>query len=1806
MMDLSTEGTKGKVPSPDRSQKPTAKTSKSKEKLCDAMNMRKKKQNRTPDYKKVNSIRKLPRIIRSPSTLYKRTTSTPKLREPSDDAGDAVPGTSKMVHFPTNMRNEEITKQDKPKPSQIPRRKCVRDVSRDNESSKRSYISHNNNNHFLPEGRNIQRIHMLINPEFCPPEEHVAPKSVASTRPIPTLGQIYGRINMMESDRLNEWFMEINTPLSSISGQPRTVHSEENEDCASTIASPAHCHQEELARSTIMLDRKEKTLDGFDTSSTTTHDAVHGWFAADLEYPLRDTETGYGMMSYSPPQKLTSKASIHDDTSAKINTTYCVLGETVGVEICSAEPNTECGTVTSSLLTVQPRELLCQTPENNKQKVEEGTGMSQHIDINTKKSNSDIIIETAATPGHRLPVPSYTECLSEILQKTTNFENPDSSIAKTPSSTVVTDCEARDYLSTEGGTDQDELCVLDDPTNVEWGRQQCISSANCTFSKSNGTVCFNTTKDWSSNYRSVGRESCSDSSDIRHWNSWKQEISRRYFDDRSLDYKERCKRCHRFKKFPSSRFSTPRPVRRWRHRISFRRICRRRWNYVWKKTAERWALWSSRSPAKYRKFRIMQCLLRSIVWEDAEVQTTVLLYNEIGTGSVLAAQKTAAKSTTVNMGPWQPISSADSPADKAVSSDRPKLKHVNLGPSMFPFLYNSRKKSLTMQTSDKRQGRSQLLFYTNKDGRRSARQSDNITWNVEHGVEMGRMVKGCQYEESNPSNVERSTSFIQISDNNASDVFTDTEDLRFLMNDKVTSTSVRLCTYRLRNTISKDACTQKIIMCNNAEADVRFYPHLESMSTGTITSGYDITYYRPMTETDITHLITERRARQALYPILRNFTSRTPNTEQTTREPSTVGVYPDGVESLETETQMSAETCIPKVSMAVATSILAKTNCTSCNTEVTPVEQNTLDIKHCSTQIQAPAIIAETQISPEPSVSKTSAGFTTSNPKFMGRRTSSFISACVLTDKENERESYSIQTSYQKPKLARTATKIMSISSRALAHKNVSCTEVTINKPLQKSAGKCLRISSGKERKHDQECSKSKSLRGLESYYDTVTFISEIIINNLLKKALVGVNSSLPPQIRETRTHVSTGSNAIIGLESKAMGPTLSDMKKLTDDGEKTDIGVQYSMLDRREMDFHCSATKAESRLLSMCILNQQNQAIEINTQTDWNSAHNVPAVPPSVCSSRRDSSCFTTTATTSDTITMTPPMPTETIAETPVKPYEGPSMSNTETNTDIKFPPNIELELDQSQKSSNEPTSIETCGCTPRNKSIAEIQNNLNNQLITLSRMIGKRRPSAALDPSLTASVFTSDYSDDKWMTQAFTSLVGFESNSKKDKKTKTLYITRALQSDDEDINKVFSPGPPTIILSRDSLADVLPVEKSITISCVKKIENRQCVNRAMVDRVTSDENVAKDVKETMLQACPDICDTGTESVSQSWPMKSASVLTTQCVFPPSLPICNAKRNGHRDNDCVFVYGEPKCAVHKENIDVAIQFNPPCDQEVSVKNQCVNQSVGMLSSQSTLTDESSLRKPALLGEVLSPKVYKALYETTKLVVNDETLLPSPYPEKVVEHVDAEVEAAKFHIPDVRSAGVVTSKSRGLGSPRCSCKDRGTNPSSSKEALRQRNMKRCTLYHVETSVDPLEPKYTHARLLQLPDENRTNCIEDYMKTHLVTSCRYYSSLLTKQLGLVRENITKHLDGMTNLEACTMAPSGREELASQTTKIKPKFKLRRHMSCTLSPVVSLTDICKNDKSLKSVYYMLSAIEGRMRRLKIESPYSNLCH
>nr|XP_034824844.1 uncharacterized protein LOC117982590 [Maniola hyperantus] len=144
-----------------------------------------------------------------------------------------------------------------------------------------------------------------------------------------------------------------------------------------------------------------------------------------------------------------------------------------------------------------------------------------------------------------------------------------------------------------------------------------------------------------------------------------------------------------------------------------------------------------------------------------------------------------------------------------------------------------------------------------------------------------------------------------------------------------------------------------------------------------------------------------------------------------------------------------------------------------------------------------------------------------------------------------------------------------------------------------------------------------------------------------------------------------------------------------------------------------------------------------------------------------------------------------------------------------------------------------------------------------------------------------------------------------------------------------------------------------------------------------------------------------------------------------------------------------------------------------------------------------------------------------------------------------------------------------------------------------------------------------ANIAILSNDSRHESAEECIQSHLVASCRYYSNLLTVKLAQVKDNLKKHIappiaeamyqaaaipnnifhrtpsNNMIFTEACTMKPSGGRDETCEARFYTAK--LNKHS--LLYPALSLTDVRGHDKNdLKNVYYILTAIEGRVRRLK----------
>ncbi|OWR47045.1 hypothetical protein KGM_211415 [Danaus plexippus plexippus] len=384
----------------------------------------------------------------------------------------------------------------------------------------------------------------------------------------------------------------------------------------------------------------------------------------------------------------------------------------------------------------------------------------------------------------------------------------------------------------------------------------------------------------------------------------------------------------------------------------------------------------------------------------------------------------------------------------------------------------------------------------------------------------------------------------------------------------------------------------------------------------------------------------------------------------------------------------------------------------------------------------------------------------------------------------------------------------------------------------------------------------------------------------------------------------------------------------------------------------------------------------------------------------------------------------------------------------------------------------------------------------------------------------------------------------------------------------------------------------KSVTTTgsgrkAIAETEKKPCKLLTM-DKITSDEVVVRETKASVLQAQTNVRDTATDCLCAR---RSATALTSRHVLPKKT-LCVA--GGESNPECLFVYDRPRCVVHNANVDVAVQIQT---QKEIIRPKRSH-------SQHSIAVEAMLpcqvccyRRHGVAGEALTPKEYKSLYEATRLMMKEgcdsrssKTSSNSSSFDKTVKYEEAmkmrsQMTSCLDHLPT-----------------QCCCM-------------------RCTqIAHTDNrSIQAVEDSFLicpkcHIKITDLP-KDAPECIEDYVRASLGTSCRYYSNLLAMKLGRVRDNFIKHLapsvvDSIYPLtvpeyytEACTMKPSGRMDENCQVKIPVTQMKSIRNMmttltsSCVLTPTVSDTDLTAHDKrDLRAVYYILSGIEGRIRRLK----------
>ncbi|XP_047516136.1 uncharacterized protein LOC125056863 [Pieris napi] len=574
-----------------------------------------------------------------------------------DIAGE--PATSRKAK--TATKKLELPKPEK-QPSRIPRRNISFIKKKPSKDIDRVFL----------QNQNVQRVQIFNSPGL---RDVDAPVSVTATRPIPTLGIIYGN-SIFSSDVYNDYF------LGSIEQHRDQFRPQEGEiaNNASSVRSSSSKSedvsqiQREQSKNTVIIKNFFKT----------TNENVKEWLSSELEKPTRDNESVSGYHSVNSPRNCTdSPQTSSKESKADIIRKYSMLFKK------RREPKKSVSTADISKKSSTANSVKSKTTKktDNREVKTKNPLPKMNTDIKPLKPSNVGFYATFKFPSTPNPtnkrehgtsagpsVPSYVECASEVLQKTTNFET-----------------EGRDTPSTLNGKENlpnssqvlDVLSEITDQLDWRLPSSQC-STIFKTSKESETTVStWHGQRELSSDYSAFKYpDNCSYHEYFYHY-CWRKEVIGRDNDRRNLrDSYGRCKKCHKYRNYPTKRDKISRRLVKLKNRIALSRVCKHRLNRVWKKTTQRFSDWSKST--KYTKFRMLHYLQR-YHFDNADVQTTMLVYHETGTDARAMAQKSAAITTeNVQVATRNELVGSN-------TSTVPKNNHVNVGPSIFPMVVEKQK-----------------------------------------------------------------------------------------------------------------------------------------------------------------------------------------------------------------------------------------------------------------------------------------------------------------------------------------------------------------------------------------------------------------------------------------------------------------------------------------------------------------------------------------------------------------------------------------------------------------------------------------------------------------------------------------------------------------------------------------------------------------------------------------------------------------------------------------------------------------------------------------------------------------------------------------------------------------------------------------------------------------------------------------------------------------------------------------------------------------------------------------------------------
>ncbi|XP_045521165.1 uncharacterized protein LOC123712210 isoform X2 [Pieris brassicae] len=1573
-----------------------------------------------------------------------------------DIAGE--PATSRKAK--TTTKKLELPKPDK-QPSRIPRRNISFINKKRAKDTDRVFL----------QNQNVQRVQIFNSPGLTDVD---APVSVTATRPIPTLGIIYGN-SIFSSDVYNDYF------LGSIEQHHDQFRPQESE-----ITNNASSVRNSSSKSDVSQIQKEQSNNTviFRNFFKTTNENVKEWLSSELEKPTRDNETVSGYHSVNSPRNCPdpSPHSSSKEFKADLIRKYSMLFKK------RREPKKSVSTadISKKSSTANSAKSKSTKLTDNREVKTKNLLPKMNTDIKPLKPSNVGFYATFKFPSTPNPtkrreygtsagagVPSYVECASEVLQKTTNFET-----------------EGRDTPSTLNGKENlpNSSQVLDDVSEITDQLDWRLPSSQCstifkTSKESETTVStWHGQRDLSSDYSAFKyQDNCSYHEYFYHY-CWRKEVVGRDNDRRNLrDSYGRCKKCHKYRNYPVKSKISRRLVK-LKNRIALSRVCKHRWNRVWKKTTQRFSDWSKST--KYTKFRMLHYLQR-YHFDNADVQTTLLVYHETGTDARALAQKSAAI-TTEN---FQVATRNELVGSN--TSTVPKNNHVNVGPSIFPMVVEKQKPQMISE----------------------AISTQRSKFSMEPKLRGSELMKNSKYIETDGTCLKSTSTNLECTLIRKVDQCSDTMCMP-------TSTVSALV---FNNEIPRQIYPPNMMIpCHNAATDITFMPTLEAPPI----NSSNICQCKLPRANNSSNTVGEIKCSPTKVPPAYCDCSLSTNTDlkntysnigtdmiiNTLPISPTVTIkaesmLPSGNSKRNYSVQLisnkGTDMIINPLPISPTVTIKAESMVPSENSN--RIDSDQLISNKVSNLIRATSTSTHSTLKNK---SKTESNATKAPPNYTSNIK---ISTGTLTTESSFQDTPSVITDtlipckrlenrglakLRTPKgtvLSCAGTKITSVSSVNLQTCSVFCkpastinTAMTTNLVSTRNTQCFTAPSLFRRRQRDTSIGLDVTLE--EMKHDDSTSTNEIrdlkcdialSTTKLIDTASFNCGAQLSQRsfnddFRPTTSTVFTNTELEVTEPIVLINASvLTDRSKYT-----TETCAQYSSKGKNDSleSEHIGRSQLMSvRMLGDSVSDMSTQAqpllIDAETRT----------IPKGITSAAVFTSRFELDRNPRDS------------KENAI------DLGTAEVKTDIKA--NKEMPINSQQETS------------PPKQPVIPSQAEKSN-------LVQPRHPSVVISSNLNAAKWMKGCTKDDY--QSIIDISEVTVSESLEKATLAVATSNAFNSNlsakPEPAVNCMSTQPH--VISTINLADVLP----------KNEENTQPTN----DRQGTNED---EQRESALQVRPNTCDAG---INVKLPLlierRSATVHTSRHI------LITPKKCHAETADCLYVYDRARCVVHSQRTDMGVQIKSTHSgfgQETKVKPWQGNRTVGLVTS--VLKPHCCHKHTSgLLGEVLTPQVYKTLYETSKLIAKDRSL------SKEIGIVENKAERSVQVLRDDWSCVIC---------PYCA--------------------KRFTAHEI----------------------GNLDVNNEWLETELATCCRNHSNYLIKNITRIKDNFKKHLPMSRPerdfVEACTMKPSGRQDKNCQA-KFAPEYLCQ---NCILPPTASATDIRGEEShDLRTVYYFLAAIEGRVRRLK----------